>query len=373
MSVRSNETVCGATHRASPRAFQGRCWVFALFALLATLAPQAWAQQYKPEAGAFKTGSVDMVLTADDVPARGESSRDIPITVRFPRDASGPLPLLVFSHGMGGSSNAFPDLTDHLASHGYVVILPTHSDSVKLRREQGEQVGREMLSNPQSYVRNVKPFERVDDVKRILDAIPAVEKKIFADAKASISRDAIAMAGHSAGAMTTQIVFGAKARTRVLGGAQSFADPRIKAAIVISGQGVKTRLFTEDSWSALDKPMLVITGSEDKPQVGRDTPESRRHPYEYAPASVGEPQKYLLWIEGATHSSYSGKAASTLLGEKPADAAMVAAATGSATLAFLDAYVKNAPDSEEAKAARAYLAGDGIKNASDGKAMVSRK
>ncbi|MBY0112822.1 MAG: hypothetical protein K2Y21_08375 [Phycisphaerales bacterium] len=345
----------------------------ALAACLAAFTHVASAQHYKPEPGPFKTESVDLVLTADDVPARGESARDIPIKVRYPLAANGPLPLVVFSHGMGGSSNAFPELSDHLASHGYVVILPTHSDSVKLRREKGEDAGREILGNPAAYVRNVKPFERVDDVKRILDAIPTLEQKIFPDAKATISREAIAMAGHSAGAMTTQIAFGVKARTRLLGGVQSVADPRIKAAVVISGQGLKTRLFTKDSWSDLDKPMLVITGSEDKARAGNDTPESRRHPFEYAPATKGEPHTYLLWIEGATHGSYSGKSAATLLGEKPDDPAMVAAATTSATLAFLDAYVKLAPNSDEANAARRYLLGDSISTASNKKASIQSK
>lgn len=350
-----------------------RILFIAAFALLVALAPPTLAQHYKPEPGPFKTQSVDLVLTADDAPARGESSRDIPIKVRYPIGASGPLPLVVFSHGMGGSSTAFPELSDHLASYGYVVILPTHSDSVKLRREKGEDAGREILGNPAAYVRNVKPFERVDDVKRILDAIPTIEQKIFAEGKATISRDAIAMAGHSAGAMTTQIAFGVKARTRILGGVQSVADPRIKAAVVISGQGLKTRLFTKDSWSDLDKPMLVITGSLDTAKAGNDTPESRRHPFEYAPASAGEPHTYLLWIEGATHGSYQSKSAATLLGEKPEDPAMVAAATSSVTLAFLDAYVKFAPDSDETKAARRYLAGDVIATATNNKATLKSK
>lgn len=350
-----------------------RILLIAAFALLVALAPPTLAQHYKSEPGGLKTESVDLVLTADDVPARGESSRDIPVKVHYPTGATGALPLVVFSHGMGGSSNAFPDLSDHLASHGYVVILPTHSDSVKLRREKGEDAGREILSNPASYVRNVKPFERVDDVKRILDAIPTIEQKIFPDAKASISREAIAMAGHSAGAMTTQIAFGVKARTRLLGGVQSVADPRIKAAVVISGQGLKTRLFTKDSWSDLDKPMLVITGSEDKARAGNDTPESRRHPFEYAPISKGEPHTYLLWIEGATHGSYSGKSAAAILGEKPEDPAMVAAATSSVTLAFLDAYVKFAPQTDEAQAARRYLAGDAIAHATNDKATLKSK
>lgn len=337
------------------------------------LAYPAVAQGYKAEPGPFRAEAIDLVLTADDVPARGDSARDVPIKVRFPIGASGPLPVVVFSHGMGGSSSAFPELTEHFATYGYVVILPTHSDSVKLRREKGEEAGREMLTNPTGYVRNVKPFERVDDIKRILDALPTIEQKIFADGRATISRDAIAMAGHSAGAMTTQLAFGVKARRRILGGVESVADPRFKAAIVISGQGLKTRLFTNDSWADLEKPMLVITGSQDTAKVGNDTPESRRHPFEYAPASKGEPQTYLLWIEGATHSSYAGKSTASVLGEKPEDPAMVAAATASATLAFLDAYVKPPATGDEAKAARAYLGGDGISKQSGGKASVQSK
>lgn len=349
--------------------------LFLFIALLSArlFAAPAHAQPYKPEPGPAAADSLELVLSAADAPPRGESARDIPIRIRFPRDANGPRPLVIFSHGMGGSSAAFPELTDHLATHGYVVILPTHSDSVKLRREQGEDAGREIMSNPAAYVRNVKPIERVDDVKRILDALPFIEKRIFPDAAASISRDAIAMAGHSAGAMTTQIIFGVKARTRILSGPQSFADPRIKAAVVISGQGTRSRLFTENSWSDLSKPMLVITGSLDTAKAGNDTPESRRHPFEYAPATKGAPHTYLLWIEGATHSSYQSKSAAALLGENPEDPAMVAAVTTSATLAFVDAYVKFPADSDEAKAARAYLAGDAIPTHTSGKASVLSK
>lgn len=341
------------------------------------VATHGWAQDGEPSSGPLplKTSSSDLVLTVADAPARGESSRDIPIKVRYPLAATGPLPLVIFSHGMGGSSDAFGDLTDRLASHGYVVILPTHSDSVKLRREQGEEAGREILLNPADYVRNVKVFERVDDIKRIIGAIPAIETKLpdLTTAGASISRDAIAMAGHSAGALTTQMVIGAKVRTRLLGGVASVADPRVKAAVVISGQGLTNRLFTEESWASIDKPMLVITGSRDTARVGSETPASRRHPFEYAPASNGEPHTFLLWIEGATHSSYQGKTAAVFLGEKPDDPAMVAAVTSSAVLAFLDAFVKHPAGAADAKVARSSLTSDAIKERSGGKATLSSK
>jgi len=339
------------------------------------LATPCFALFDEPSNGPLRTSAVDLELTRADAPARGESSRDISIKVRYPVDAKGPLPLVIFSHGMGGSSEAFGDLADRLASHGYVVILPTHSDSVKLRREQGEEAGREILSNPADYVRNVKVFERVDDIKRIIDAIPVIETKTpdLTTAGATLSRDAIAMAGHSAGALTTQMVIGAKVRTRLLGGVESVADPRVKAAVVISGQGLKNRLLTEESWAAIDKPMLVITGSRDTARVGSETPASRRHPFEYAPASKGEPRTFLLWIEGATHSSYQGRSAAVFLGEKPGDAAMVAAITSSTVLAFLDAFVKHQADSAAAQAARSSLTSDVIAKQSGGQATLSSK
>lgn len=341
----------------------------------AVIAAHGVAWCHEPLRGRFKTSSADLVLTAADAPARGDSSRDIPIKVRYPLDAPGSLPMVIFSHGMGGSSETFGDLTDRLASYGYVVILPTHADSVKLRNEQGHDAAREILANPADYVRNVQVFERVDDVKRIIDALPAIEMKMpdLAKAGAAISRDAIAMAGHSAGALTTQMVIGAKVRTRLIGGVASVADPRVKAAVVISGQGLKNRLFTEESWASLDKPMLVITGSRDIARVGNETPASRRHPFEYAPASKGEPRKCLLWIEGATHSSYQGRSSAVFLGEKPEDPEMVAAVTSSAVLAFLDAFVKHPADSVDAKIAHRGLTSEAVKETSGGKATVSWK
>ena len=57
-------------------------------------------------------------------------------------DAPGPHPLIVFSHGFGGSSRGYVGLSSYWASHGYVVIAPSHADSVQLRKEG--KAGRQM-------------------------------------------------------------------------------------------------------------------------------------------------------------------------------------------------------------------------------------
>src|SRR5262245_19604320 len=74
-------------------------------------------------------------------------NRDIPVRIYLPRssDTRGPdhakpagsakLPVIVFSHGLWGSRLTYGYFGHHMASHGYIVINPTHagSDTADLR------------------------------------------------------------------------------------------------------------------------------------------------------------------------------------------------------------------------------------------------
>ncbi|MFM9995759.1 MAG: alpha/beta hydrolase family protein [Phycisphaerales bacterium] len=306
---------------------------------------------YRLEAGPFKPAMKELKL--------GE----LPIRVRYPRGATAPVPLVIFSHGMGGSFDAFAEVTAHWVSHGYVVILPTHADST---RRQGRDGRAALLRDAEAYRRRVDPVARVNDVKLILRSLENIELETpelkLADGRPLIDRERVGIAGHSAGALTTQMAIGAKVRTRDSLRPHSVGDDRFDAAIVISGQGTTNRMFTEDSWSTLDKPMLVITGSKDTAGVGAETPESRRHPYEFAPAG----DKFLLWIEGATHSSYQGPGRGADIGrrldrEEPGTPLKVIGdAVMAQTLAFWDAYLKHD------EAAAAYLREDRVRAVDEG-------
>jgi predicted dienelactone hydrolase len=279
---------------------------------------------------------------------------------------------VVFSHGAGGSRDAFPDLTAHWASHGYIVVLPTHADSIQLRRRSGEDLSR-LQRDLDSLRRDVKPLDRLADVAFLLDSTGVMEERIAGlrdrSGAGRIDRDRIAMAGHSAGALTAQMAAGVKVRGVAPGAlleARSVGDPRIDAAILISGQGTTNRMFTEQSWNELSKPMLVITGSKDIAAIGSETPASRREPFEKAKPG----DKYLVFIDGATHSSYQGRGpAARLDREQPTDAEleMITGVTSSATLAFLDLYLKDDP------AARAYLGSEALVAFSGKKATLGRK
>lgn len=318
---------------------------------------------YRLEPGPAEVLTIERLALHDDA-----REKDLLCAVRYPKDAAGPLPLVVFSHGAGGDSRAFSELSAHWASWGYVVVHPTHSDSVRLRKEQGEDIT-DLRKEMRNIVSKVDLPSRVADIRFILDSIPEIEKATGA----RVDRERIAMAGHSAGALTTQVIAGVKVRAaRQFGGKGTFlsvnsaGDPRIKAAVVISGQG-PGRLLTEDSWKDLTLPMLVITGSKDTSIVTDETPESRRKPYELAKPG----NKYLLWIEGATHSSFQGKQSVAFRGfigeEAPQNLEMIADATSSATTAFLDAYLRS--DAE----AKAYLVSDELEEFTEGEATLEHK
>ncbi len=278
--------------------------------------------------------------------------KDLPVRVRAPipptpngdgpasrTTAHGPFPLIVFSHGMGGASDVFPALGDFLASHGYIVVFPTHADSIRLRREQAKTRKERRAVGFAST--KVDLEGRVADVSFILDSLDEIEAAL--NAPDLIDREHLGMAGHSAGAMTTQAVAGL--RFYVWGKPRTMADPRLDAFAVISGQGTARRSIREDSWQDIDKPWLVITGSKDQIKISNETPTTRRHPYKYAPA---DGTKHLVFIEGATHSSYQGKGVGALLdGDSPDNVGWIVEVTNMSVLAFFDAYLK---DSEAAKA-----------------------
>lgn len=312
-----------------------------------------------------------------------DSARDgeLQLLMRFPKapggevqgdgEAAGALertahPLIIFSHGAGGSQNAFAELSQHWASHGYIVVHPTHSDSVELRRQQGERI-----TSREQTIRGVRPLERIRDLRLILDSLDLLDEHLegIASEAPVISREKIAMAGHSAGAMTTQMAAGARVVVpRRLRGdlGVDLREPRIRAAILISGQGAESRLFGESSWRDISIPMLVIAGSLDVVAGTPETPESRRHPFELAPG--GRNDAYLVYIEGATHGSYAGEATRRILREGPVEnIQLITEIVAASTTAFLDWHVQDDPG------AGAYLDGEGLIELGEGRVEYLRK
>ena len=55
--------------------------------------------------------------------------RNVPVKIYFPKDGPGPFPVVVFSHGLGGSRDGYEYLGRHWAGCGYVSVHVQHIGS----------------------------------------------------------------------------------------------------------------------------------------------------------------------------------------------------------------------------------------------------
>ncbi|WP_419661336.1 hypothetical protein Dvar_17640 [Desulfosarcina variabilis str. Montpellier] len=105
--------------------------------------------------------------------------------------AAGPFPVLLFSHGSGGSEFGHHDWAEFLARHGFIVVAPRHlGDS---------------FDQPEGRGSDIQLIGRLWQVKKALDAVLADHR--FATA---IDAGRIGMIGFSAGGYTTLASIGAK-------------------------------------------------------------------------------------------------------------------------------------------------------------------
>lgn len=250
------------------------------------------------DAGPYSVATFNPAVLAD-----GARGKQLELKVYYPAQGGGPYPLIVFSHGMGGSKDVGVPLMEYWASHGYVVICPTHGDSAKLRRSEGKSINKYVILQ-EFGSRDELRVSRVEDDVLILDSLDTIEQQ-HPELAGLIDREHMGISGHSAGAMTTQMLMGAKCEMPESGEMAGYYDARFGCALVLSGQGANRVGFTEQSWENVAMPVMVMTGSLDYVGGTRQTPQSRCDPYTYSPPG----DKYLVFINNALHSSFTGKAA----------------------------------------------------------------
>jgi predicted dienelactone hydrolase len=252
------------------------------------------------------TRTIDVLLTDES------RSKDVPVTVTSP-NAGGPFPVIVFSHGAGGDGTQSEPLLRWWASHGYIVLSPTHSDSLSWQQrrsdlceasgsdlEEGnlglQTIVRLTTRDPQAGV------QRARDISFVLDSLDNLEKQVPALA-GRIDRAHVGVAGNSLGAYTAQLIGGVTVSVPSSRTPLSFHDPRARAVLQFSGQGTGQQGLTRESWKTVRLPMMTVTGSGDLGPHGRGA-EWKREPFTFSPATGN---KYHVFIEGAHHGSFGGR------------------------------------------------------------------
>jgi len=264
----------------------------------------------------------------------------IPVRVYLPEGGK-PAPVVIFSHGLGGSRDNNPYLGNHWAKRGYMVVFVQHVGS-------DESVWKELpVADRLAAMRKAASAEnlvsRTKDIPAVIDALTAWNADKANPLHDRFDLKHLGMSGHSFGAVTTEAVSG----EAIAGGRISFTEPRITASVMMSPSppslGDPAKAF-----APITVPCLLMTGTQDVAPIGNVTAEDRLKVF---PALANAPAWQVVFDKG-THMSFGER---DLMGAAPKDTRYHRAILA-LTTAFWDAELKGDKD------AKAWLNGDAARS-----------
>jgi predicted dienelactone hydrolase len=221
--------------------------------------------------------------------------RDIPVKIYLPKDATTPCPIVIFSHGLGGSRENYEYLGQHWAACGYVSVHLQHpgsDDHVWKDAEQGEKMNAMVRAtmNPAAIA------DRPKDVSFALDRLTALNADAASPLKGRLDLKRIGVAGHSFGGFTSMAIAGQEF------GLAQWTDPRVKAVIEMSAP-VARPAMRDRAYAKITTPVFHMTGTLDDSPIGDTKAAERRIPFD----KMASAETCLVIFKDGDHMIFSGR------------------------------------------------------------------
>jgi hypothetical protein len=264
-----------------------------------------WSPNIHPEDGPFEA----VVKRGDFTdPARGD--RVVPYKIYWPaiknapdqKLPGAPFPLIIWSHGLGGSRDGAGFLSRYLTSYGYIVLHLTHKGTdTSLWEGKGGGHAWDII--------RATPISRETTLERFMDVPFALASMMDWCARdpamaALVDTTRVGISGHSFGAMTAQVMAGQMFpnEDHVL---TSYREKRFKAGIFYSP--VPIRHLTGETpephiYGPIDIPVLHMTGTKDSSPIEGYDYQRRLIVHDF----TGHPEKYMLVKNDGDHMVYNG-------------------------------------------------------------------
>lgn len=225
--------------------------------------------------------------------------RELPVTLRWPTVAAtsgAALPVVLFSHGLGGTRAGGAVWGEAWAAAGFVVLHLQHpgSDLAAVRAVTHSFTDQRALRSAASPA---QLLARLHDVTFALDEIG---RRHAADQGrwGTVRPSQVGLSGHSFGAHTTLGMAGQR-----YPGFTGMTEPRLAAFIAFS-PSLPVLGDARQVFERLTRPVLCLTGTRDADVAGVGaTPERRRAVFDALPAG----NKAQLVLQDADHMSFAGQ------------------------------------------------------------------
>jgi pimeloyl-ACP methyl ester carboxylesterase len=225
-------------------------------------------------------------------------ARDVPVKIYLPKDLSKPCPVVLFSHGLGGSRENYEYLGRHWAGCGYVSVHVQHAgsdDAVWKNSEPGER----MKSLRGATMNLANTVNRPRDISFVIDQLTQSNADKSSPLHGRIDLARIGVAGHSYGGFTAMAIAG-----QAFGPRQSreMADSRVKAVIQMSAPVPRGENGADAAYGPITTPVFHMTGTKDDSPIGDTNAAQRRIPYDHMTSA----ETCLLIFNGGDHMVFSG-------------------------------------------------------------------
>ncbi len=228
-------------------------------------------------------------------------SREIPVKVRWPDAAAWPgeRPVVIFSHGLGGTTDGGAVWGEAWAAAGFVVLHLQHRgsdlDAVRaVTTTFTDQRALQSVANAEQFVVRMRDVEFALTVLARRHGARNARDGRWANARPN----QVGMSGHSFGAQTTLAMAGQR-----FPGFGGLTEPRLAAFIAFS-PAIPLQMEARRSFEPVERPVLSITGTLDSDVVGvGNTAERRFRVFGALPAG----RKAHLVLKDADHMTFAGQ------------------------------------------------------------------
>jgi predicted dienelactone hydrolase/ABC-type amino acid transport substrate-binding protein len=267
----------------------------------------------QPGPSSFRQTTLTVTNPAIRQTAEGLSvNYDFDSDLYIPNNLTAPAPIVIISHGFGDVKESFTFIAEHLASYGFIVILPDHVGSNLAYRKQYLGGRLNTLLSPVEFI------NRPQEISFLIDKLEELtaESPEWA-AIADVNR--IGVIGDSLGASTALALAGAEinyarlvdncdqenlifnfalyleCRARFLPPQNyDLRDPRVQA--IVAGHPMGGGLYGPEGFSQIEVPLLMVSGAND---IVSTVVTEQIHPFVWLQTD----RKYLAMLEGGTHFS----------------------------------------------------------------------
>ena len=235
---------------------------------------------------------------------------DFTVKAYLPQGLSQPAPVVIVSHGFGDVPESFTFIAEHLASHGFVVMVPNHVGSNLGFRQNFLEGFLNTILSPSEFL------SRPEEISFLIDELERLAAT-SSDWAARMNLNQIGVVGDSLGGSTALALAGANISFDYLSNAcdeeevilnfalylqcqvrflppqdRALGDERIKAAIATHAVG--GALYGPKGMGQIEIPLLMMAGSQD---IVAQVVTEQIYPFVW----VQSEPKYLALLTKGTH------------------------------------------------------------------------